>query len=72
MKSNMTHLRIWQLPVLERCHVAPEPELLAVEPLQVGLPLHDLALDLTLAAGVAHHAQLQLGHVLQLLVLEQI
>ena len=65
-----TYLGIWQFSVLQWCHVAPESELLAVESLQIRLPLANLALDLTLAAGVAHNAQLELGHVLQFLVLE--
>ncbi len=68
--GSTSHLWIWQLSVLQRGHVAPEPELLAVEPLQVFLPLDDLRLDLSLAAGVRHHAQLEFGHVLQFLVLQ--
>ena len=65
------HLWVGQLAVLQRGHVAPEPELLAVEPLEVVLPLHDLALDLRLATGVRHHRHLQLRHVLQLLLLQE-
>ena len=65
----ITRLWVGQFPVLQRGHVAPEAELLAVQPLQVVLPLRDLALDLRLAPGVGHHRHLQLGHVLQLLIL---
>ena len=66
-----THLGIGQLPVLEGGHVAPEAELFTVEPFQVLFPLGDLGLNLVFAAGIRDDGQLQLGHVLQLLVLEE-
>lgn len=65
-----THAYLWvgQLPVLQRGHVAPEPELLAVQPLHVLLPLHDLVAELRSRLWVRDHALLQVSHVLELVV----
>jgi hypothetical protein len=42
-----------------------------VQALEVVVPLRDLRLDLRAAQRVRHHAQLQLRHVLQLLILKR-
>ena len=66
------HLGIGQFAVLETGHVAAQAELFAVQPLQVLLPGRDLGADLAPALRLRHHRQLQLGHVLQLVVLEKV
>lgn len=66
------YLGVGQLPVLEARHVAAESELLAVEPLQVLLPGRDLSPDLAPALRLGHDGELQLRHVLQLLILHDI
>lgn len=65
-----TRLGVGKFSTLQGSHVTSQSKLLAVQPLQIFLPLHDLAGDLALGLGVAHHALLQVGHVLQLVVLQ--
>ena len=71
-RTIQTDLRVGQFPALEARHVAPQPELLAVQPLQVLLPLDDLVGDLLAGVGVAYHALLHLGHVLELVILKKV
>jgi hypothetical protein len=65
-----TRLGVGKFSTLQGSHVTSQSKLLAVQPLQILLPLHDLAGDLALGLCVAHHALLQVGHVLQLVVLQ--
>lgn len=65
-----TCLGVGKFSTLQGSHVTSQSKLLAVQSLQIFLPLHDLSGDLALGLGVAHHALLQVGHVLQLVVLQ--
>jgi len=49
------YLRIGQFATLQTGHVAPQAELLAVEPLQILLPLYYLIVDLLLGVNVGNH-----------------
>ena len=55
------HLGVGELGGLQRGHVAPQPELLHLQPLQVLLPLADLAL---------HRRVNKSGHILTFLLLK--
>lgn len=71
MKGINTHLGVGQFAALQRRHVAAQSELLAMETLEVLLPLQDLRLDLVARLLVGDNGLLQLGHVLQLVVLQR-
>lgn len=50
-----TYFRIRQFATLQTSHVAPQTELLAVEPFQILLPLYYLIVDLLLSVDVGNH-----------------
>lgn len=58
LSKRWTHLGIRQLSALQGSHVATEPELFAMQSLQVLLPLQYLRLDLVATVLVLHHALL--------------
>lgn len=69
LNESGAYLRIGQFATLQTGHVAPQAELLTVEPFQILLPLHYLIVDLLLGVYVGNHRLLKIRHVLHLVVL---